>query len=85
MFGLFKKKSQKEILLKKYNDLTKQAYELSHSNRTASDQKTKEANDVLEQINKLEEWITILNLNLLPMKYLMLFSLALLYERSWYL
>ena len=85
MFGLFKKKSQKEILLKKYNDLTKQAYELSHSNRTASDQKTKEANDVLEQINKLEEWITILNLNLLPMKYLMLFSLALIYERSWYL
>jgi hypothetical protein len=29
---------------------------LSHSNRTASDQKTKEANDVLEQIKKLE-WI----------------------------
>ena len=55
MFGIFKKKSQKEILLKKYNDLTKQAYELSHSNRTASDQKTKEANDVLDQINKLEE------------------------------
>jgi hypothetical protein len=55
MFGLFKKKSQKDILLKKYNDLTKQAYELSHSNRTASDQKTKEANDVLDEINKLEE------------------------------
>jgi|TARA_B100000497_G_C7314788_1_gene211124 hypothetical protein len=54
MFGLFKKKSQKDILLKKYNALTKQAYELSHSNRTASDQKTKEANDVLEQIKKLE-------------------------------
>ena len=56
MFGLFKKKSEKEILLKKYNALTKEAYELSHSNRTASDQKTKEANDVLEQIKKLE-WI----------------------------
>ena len=47
-------KSKKEILLQKYNELTKQAYELSHSNRTASDQKTKEANDILEQIKLLE-------------------------------
>ena len=54
MFGLFKKKSKKDLLLKKYNELTKQAYKLSHSNRTASDQKTKEANDVLEEIKKLE-------------------------------
>ena len=40
MFGLFKKKSEKEILLKKYKTLTEQAFKLSHSNRTASDAKT---------------------------------------------
>ena len=76
-------KSQKEILLKKYNDLTKQAYELSHSNRTASDQKTKEANDVLDQINKLEEWIIILHSHLLSITYIMTSLLVLIYERSW--
>ena len=54
MFGLFKKKSEKEKLLEKYKSLTEEAYKLSHSNRAASDAKTKEANDVLEQINKLE-------------------------------
>jgi hypothetical protein len=54
MFGLFKKKSEKEKLLEKYKSLTEEAYKLSHSNRTASDQKTKEANDILEKINKLE-------------------------------
>ena len=47
MFGLFKKKSEKEILLKKYNTLTEEAYKLSHTDRTASDKKTKEANDIL--------------------------------------
>lgn len=54
MFGLFKKKSEKEILLKKYNTLTEEAYKLSHTNRTASDKKTKEANDILERIKIIE-------------------------------
>ena len=54
MFGLFKKKSEKEILLKKYKTLTEQAFKLSHSNRTASDAKTKEANDILLKIKALE-------------------------------
>ena len=54
MFGLFKKKTEKEKLLEKYKALTEEAYKLSHSNRVASDAKTKEANDILEQINKLE-------------------------------
>tara|TARA_B100000963_G_C22250326_1_gene503955 strand:+ start:257 stop:439 length:183 start_codon:yes stop_codon:yes gene_type:complete len=54
MFGLFKKKTEKETLLKKYKILTEEAFKLSHSNRTASDAKTKEANDILEKIKALE-------------------------------
>ena len=54
MFGIFKKKSEKDTLLKKYNALTEEAYKLSHSNRLASDQKTKEANDILDRIKILE-------------------------------
>ena len=54
MFGLFKKKSEKEILLKKYKTLAEEAFKLSHSNRTDSDAKTKEANDILEKIKALE-------------------------------
>ena len=55
MFGLFKKKSEEELLLKKYNQLIKEAYNLSHSNRTASDAKTKEANDILEKIDLIKQ------------------------------
>jgi hypothetical protein len=54
MFGLFKKKSEKETLLNKYKSLTEEAYKLSHSDRTASDKKTKEANDVLDEIKAIE-------------------------------
>lgn len=54
MFGLFKKKSEKETLLSKYKSLTEEAYKLSHSDRTASDKKTKEANDVLDEIKTIE-------------------------------
>ncbi len=55
MFGIFKKKSKKDILLKKYNKLMKEAYNLSHSNRQASDAKTKEANDILDEINLIDK------------------------------
>ena len=55
MFGLFKKKSEEEILLKKYNNLIKEAYNLSHSNRKASDAKTKEAKDILDKIDLLKK------------------------------
>ena len=54
MFELFKKKTEKETLLKKYKTLTEEAFKLSHSNRTASDAKTKESNDILERIKALE-------------------------------
>ena len=43
MFGLFKKKSEKEILLKEYAKLMEEAFTLSRTNRTASDAKTAEA------------------------------------------
>ena len=55
MFGLFKKKSEEEVLLKKYNQLIKEAYNLSHSNRTASDAKTKEAHDILDKIDLIKK------------------------------
>ena len=55
MFGLFKKKSEKDILLKKYKLLTEEAYKLSHINRMASDEKTKEANLILDKIKILEK------------------------------
>lgn len=53
MFGLFKKKSEKEKLEQKYNKLLREAYALSRSNRKMSDQKTFEANEVLKQIDAL--------------------------------
>ena len=53
MFGLFKKKKASEKLQVTYERLLKEAYELSSSNRTLSDQKTAEANDVLTEIEAL--------------------------------
>ena len=55
MFSLFKKKSEEEVLLKKYNQLIEEAYNLSHSNRTASDAKTKKANDILDKIDLIKK------------------------------
>ena len=50
MFGLFKKKSKKQILEEKYKRLIEEAYRLSKINRKASDAKTAEAEEVLAQI-----------------------------------
>ena len=55
MFGLFKKKSQRDNLLEKYNKLTEEAYRLSHTDRNASDLKTAEAQEVLKELESLEE------------------------------
>ncbi|MBN3582992.1 Lacal_2735 family protein [Algoriphagus aestuarii] len=55
MFGLFKKKSEIELLQEKYKKLQEEAYKLSTVNRTASDQKQAEAEEVLNQIKKLEQ------------------------------
>lgn len=54
MFGLFKKKSEKERLQEKYEKLLKEAHSLSTTNRRMSDQKTFEAVEVMKQLEKLQ-------------------------------
>ena len=51
--GIFSKKSPKEKLQKTYEKLLKEAYKLSHTDRTAADKKTAEAEEILRQIEKL--------------------------------
>ena len=53
MFGLFKKKSEKEKLNEKYAKLLKEAFELSKFNRRESDNKYAEAEKILNQIENL--------------------------------
>jgi len=53
MFGLFKKKTEKEKLEIEYNKLIKEAYQLSHTNRKESDSKTAEADAILKKIEAL--------------------------------
>ena len=53
MFGFFKKKTKVELLEIKYEKLQKEAYELSKTNRTLSDQKYAEAQEILAQIDVL--------------------------------
>lgn len=53
MLGLFKKKSEKEVLQKKYEKLMKEAFELSRTNRQASDAKQAEAEDIQKKIAAL--------------------------------
>ena len=55
MFGLFKKKSEKEKLEAQYDALIKKSYELSHSNRAESDKVQAQAQEVLKQIEALED------------------------------
>lgn len=50
MFGLFKKKSEKEKLQEQYEKLTKEAFILSKTNRKASDEKTAEADRIAKII-----------------------------------
>jgi hypothetical protein len=54
MFGLFKKKSQLEILQNKYKSLMKESFILSKSNRSASDKKFVEAEETMNQIEKIK-------------------------------
>lgn len=54
MFGLFKKKSQLEILQNKYKNLMEESFILSKSNRSASDKKVAEAEEVMNKIEKLK-------------------------------
>jgi len=53
MFGLFKKKSEKEKLQDQYKKLLKEAHTLSTTNRKMSDQKAFEADEVMKQLEQL--------------------------------
>lgn len=54
MFGLFKKKTKKEKLLVKYEQLLRESYEFSSINRRKSDQKNAEAAEIMEKILLLD-------------------------------
>lgn len=55
MFGLFKKKTEVDKLREKYEGLMKDAFDLSKSDRTASDLKYAEANDIMDKIEALSK------------------------------
>lgn len=55
MFGLFKRKSKVEKLQLKYRRLLEEAYKLSTINRSKSDAKIFEANEVLKKIDQIKE------------------------------
>ncbi|MDG1039628.1 MAG: Lacal_2735 family protein [Polaribacter sp.] len=55
MFGLFKKKSQVEVLRSKYQKLMEESFVLSKSNRAASDKKIAEAELVMIEIELLSK------------------------------
>jgi len=54
MFGIFKKKSEKQKLETEYKQLLEEAFMLSKTNRRASDEKQAEAEQILDRIKKLE-------------------------------
>lgn len=53
MFGLFKKANPKDKLEKKYKDLMEQAHKYSTTNRKLSDQKVQEAEEVMQELERL--------------------------------
>ena len=54
MFGLFKRKSEKEKLTELHNKKKEQAFRLSRTNRKEGDRLEKEANDILNKIDKIK-------------------------------
>ncbi|MCH2233741.1 MAG: Lacal_2735 family protein [Crocinitomicaceae bacterium] len=55
MFSLFKKKNPIDKMYKRYEALMAESHKLSTSNRSASDAKAKEADDLLKEIEVLEK------------------------------
>ena len=55
MFGIFKKKSEEEKLQEKYKKLMEEGFKLQSSNRSDSDQKYLEADNVLKEIEALNK------------------------------
>jgi hypothetical protein len=54
MFGIFGKKDPVKALEKKYNKLMQESYRLSTSDRQASDEKRAEAEEVLNEIDRIK-------------------------------
>ena len=54
MFGLFKRKTEKERLHEQYRKLMAEAYELSTTDRAKSDQKVEQADVIMQRIEMLE-------------------------------
>jgi hypothetical protein len=54
MFGLFKKKSEVDKLQESYKKIMEEAYKLQSINRTDSDKKYLEADNVLKKIKSLQ-------------------------------
>jgi len=53
MFGLFKKKSEKEKLQEQYQKLMKESHSLSTTNRKLSDEKVYEAEQIMKKLEQL--------------------------------
>ena len=54
MFGLFKRKTEREKLEELYRKKKEQAFRMSRTNRKEGDRLEKEATDILDQIDKLK-------------------------------
>ncbi|MBT8263003.1 MAG: Lacal_2735 family protein [Bacteroidia bacterium] len=54
MFGIFKSKSERDKLQKRYEKLMSEAHQLSQTNRKAGDAKYQEAEQVMLQLEKLK-------------------------------
>ena len=54
MFGLFKKKSEKEKLEEQYRKLLEESHEISRVDRKKADQKMAEADEILQRIDALD-------------------------------
>ena len=54
MFGLFKRKTENEKLQDQYKKLMKEGFDLQSVNRSASDQKYLEADQILKKIDTLQ-------------------------------
>ena len=55
MFGIFKRKTEKEKLLVLYKKIKVEAFKLSKIDRRKSDEKEKEASDILDAIERIEK------------------------------
>ena len=55
MFNLFKKKDQREQLQKRYEKLMSEAHKLSQTNRKLGDAKYKEADELMNQLEAMND------------------------------